>query len=410
MELESEEVRSVQPPIHLVVVELHHHGELIRNLVEVLGGDQFRISIVSLPKVIEDAGLDAVPSKCFSAYTLNSGESVGSFIARMQPVFECADILYFNTIRHYWDELSQIEVDVPSIARVHNAHCDLAPCHHFHRPIVNFFGILSHLVRKVMIGGEWRSKRNLYRNIDYFMFPNQAITEYVARKDWLPAAKILPPVLPFGYLGPEPKVGGKAGNEVRIAITGKVTNTKKDFDLVYRALKKCLQEFERPVSLVLLGKAADKDAKAIVARFKSLVSSRFSIDYSDCYLPVEEFERKVQAVDFILAPIQINTHFRKYHEVYGKSKASGIDVDLLLYRKPTLVVSGYQMKGAMANVVEYFNPTPDHLAKMLVRWVNEGTYASLANNFNQLSSFHPGEINNTFYRLCQDLRQAHGVT
>lgn len=393
----------VKPVIHLVVVELHHHSELIRNIVEVLGNGLFKISIVTLPNIFEDAGLEANSGSVFTAHLKKPDESVDGFVRRMKAVFESADILYFNTIRHYWDELAQIESAAPSMVRVHNAHCDFAPWGHFHKPFVNIFGILSHLIRKVLVGGEWRAKNRLFRKIDYFMFPNQAITDYVLKNKWLPASRVLPPVLPFGFLGTKHPSLPKSDQEVRIAITGKVTNAKKDFDLVFSALKACLNQLNKPVRLVLLGKAADKQAQSILAKFKSLEGQMFSLDYSESYVPAEVFEEKVKSIDFLLAPIQVDTHFRKYHEVYGKSKASGIDVDVLLYRKPSLVVSGYQMKGALNGVVEYFEPTQASLSQMLVRWVNDGIYEQLAGNFDTLKGYQRDEIADNFHQLCQDL-------
>lgn len=393
----------VKPIIHLVVVELHHHSELVRNIVEVLGNGSFRISIVTLPRIIEDAGLVAGEDGVFTAHLKKPDESVGAFILRMEAVFESADILYFNTICHYWNELAQVKFAAPSIVRIHNVHCDLAPWGHFYRPLVNFLGIASHLIRKVIVGGEWRSKKKLFRKIDYFMLPNQAITDYVQTNKWLPAARVLPPVLPFGFLGQKHHALPKSDEEVRIAITGKVTNAKKDFDLVYRALKECLGQLKRPIKLVLLGKAADKQAQSIIAKFKSLDARKFCLDYSESYVPAEVFEEKVQSIDFLLAPIQVDTHYRKYHEVYGKSKASGIDVDLLLYRKPSLIVSGYHMTGALDNVVEYFDPTQSSLSQMLIRWTNNRVYEQLADNFETLQGYQSDEIADNFHQLCQDL-------
>ncbi|GGC83343.1 hypothetical protein GCM10011362_34710 [Marinobacter halophilus] len=395
-----------KPIIHLVVVELHHHSELIRNIVDVLGNGAFRISIVTLPGIYKDTGLTGADDKAFTAHLKPPKESVGSFILRMASVFESADILYFNTIRHFWDELAQIKSSAPSIVRVHNAHCDLAPFEHFDKPLLNVFGIISHLVRKVWIGGEWRSKKKLLRKIDYFMFPNLAVTDYVKNNKWLLSHRVLPPVLPFGFLGEACPAIAKGDGEVRIAITGKVTNAKKDFDLVYRALKECLGQLNKPVRLVLLGKAADKQAQSVIAKLKSLDDTKFSLDYSESYVPAEVFEEKVRGVDFLVAPIQVDTHFRKYHEVYGKSKASGVDVDILLYRKPSLVISGYQMRGALDSVVEYFEPTPSSLAQMLTRWVNERTFEQLADKFQYLHGYQRDAISNDFYQLCQDLIQS----
>lgn len=395
--------------IHIVVVELHHHSELIRNLCEVLRQGPFRVSLITRRGIFKKTGLDYSSDEDFlEVFLKNSEETVAEFISRMKPVFTAADILYFNTIRHYWKELSEIPFVAPSMVRIHNAHSDLAPATHFNKPLINFFGIVSHLFRKVMIAGEWRSRKRLFSKIDYFMFPNEAITAYVREHGWVREEKILPPVLPFGFLGE--KSEGDAGEQKKetvIAITGKVTNAKKDFRLVYLALEQCLKRLKFPVRLVLLGKAGGRQAREIVNDFRSLESEGFTLEYSKDYVPADTFEEKVESVDFLLAPIQVDTHFRKYHEVYGKSKMSGIENDILLYRKPSLVVSDYRMLGPLGGVVDYFEPTADSLAEMITCWVNERTYEALQSGFDDLESYERQGIAKNFYELCKGISERH---
>jgi len=256
----------------------------------------------------------------------------------------------------------------------------------------------------VLIGKEWRLKKRLFGKIDYFMFPNQTITDYVVKNGWVDQRKVLPPVLPFGFLGEkEYNAAGKDKNTVTIAITGKVTNSKKDFDLVFLALKKCIDELKYPVRLVLLGNAGQKHAKSIIKNFKSIESNKFSLDYSAGYVPAEVFEEKVASVDFFVAPIQVDTHFRKYHEVYGKSKMSGIENDILIYRKASLVVSQYRMSEPLDGVVGYFDPTPESLASKITEWVNNRTFDGLQSSFVNMESYKREVIAQNFYKLCREI-------
>lgn len=394
-----------KPAIHIVVVELHHHSELIRNVIRVLELEHFRMSLITVPEVLDRVDVVwADEADWLSAFCKGADETVAAFIERVKPVFESADILYFNTVRHFWAELCTIPFAAPAIIRVHNAHADLAPASHFYRPLLKFPAILSHLVRKVWIAGEWRQRERFLSHIDYFMFPNQAITDYVSEQGWVSEDRMLPPVMPFGFLGKKDDSAKENQREsVTIAITGKVTNAKKDYRLVYRALQLCLSQLDVPLRLVLLGKAADKQAARIVADFKSLESARFSLDYSDTYVSPEEFDKKVSEVDFLLAPIKVQTHFRKYREVYGKSKMSGIENDILLYRKPSLVTSRYCIKGDIGKVAGYFDPTPESLAASLTSWVNHGIYDELAPHFEVMDQYRPETVAEDFYRLCEEI-------
>lgn len=394
-----------KPVIHVVVVELHHHSELIRNVIRVLELEHFRMSLITVPEVLDRVDVVwADEAAWLSPFCKRADETLASFIERMRPVFASADLLYFNTVRHFWAELCNIPFVAPAIIRVHNVHADLAPASHFYRPLLKFPAILSHLVRRVWIAGEWRQREKFLSHIDYFMFPNQAITDYVANQGWISEDRILPPVMPFGFLGKGDDSTPKNHRaSVTIAITGKVTNAKKDYRLVYQALTLCLSRLQVPLRLILLGKAADKQAARIVSDFKSLESERFSLDYSDQYVSPREFDKKVSEVDFLLAPIRVQTHFRKYSEVYGKSKMSGIENDILLYRKPSLVTSRYRIRGDIDNVVEYFDSTPESLADALTGWVNNEKYQGLKAHFDRMNHYRPEFVAENFYGLCQKL-------
>ncbi len=42
-----------KPVIHIVVIEFHHHSELIRNLIRVLELESFKISLITVPEVLQ---------------------------------------------------------------------------------------------------------------------------------------------------------------------------------------------------------------------------------------------------------------------------------------------------------------------------------------------------------------------
>lgn len=392
-------------PIHIVVVELHHHSELIRNVIRVLELERFKMSLITVPEVLEKVDVSwEDKADWLSPFCKEADESVGSFIERMGPIFNSADVLYFNTVRHFWSELCRVPFSAPAIVRIHNAHADLSPASHFDRPFIKFPAILSHLLRKVWVAGEWRQRKRFFSHIAYFMFPNQAITDYVAGKGWVSEDRILPPVMPFGFLGKPGQLESKGHREsVTIAITGKVTNAKKDYHLVFQALKQCLCQLKFPLRLILLGKATGKAAARVVMEFKSLESEKFSLDYSETYVSPGEFDKKISDVDFLLAPIKVQTHFRKYREVYGKSKMSGIENDILLYRKPSLVTSRYIIKGEVDKVVEYFAPTPESLGATLTSWVNDQKYDGLRSYFDEMNEYRPEYVAENFYDLCEKL-------
>ncbi|XKF15616.1 hypothetical protein LL947_00050 [Halomonas sp. BLK-85] len=394
-----------KPVIHIVVIEFHHHSELICNLIRVLELESFKISLITVPEVLQQIDRKALDEiSQLTVFCKNDNENINSFIESMNSVFESADILYFNTVRHFWSELCNIPIKAPAIIRIHNSHADLAPSSHFYRPMLNFPAIFSHMVRKVWISGEWRNRERFLSQIDYFMFPNQAITDYVSGKGWVNNDRILPPVMPFGFLGnAEVSIDKKINERITIAITGKVDSTRKNYNLVYDALKICINRLHYPVRLVLLGKASGKQASRIIENLKSLESDRFSLEYSNDYISQKKFNDIISEVDFILAPIEVQTRFRKYREIYGKSKMSGIENDILLYRKPSIITSEYIIKGEISKVVKFVEPLPEDLADAIVEWVNKKRYVKLKRNFSEMKAYQPESVAKMFYELCSNL-------
>ncbi|MDX1589272.1 MAG: hypothetical protein R3296_10050 [Oleiphilaceae bacterium] len=399
------ESADVKPEVNLVIVELHHHSQLLKNLYDILSLGHFRVTLITLPQIYAKTGIDLEAGSGFMTVCLKPGkESIPDFLQRLKPEFEAADVVYFNTVRHYWGALNKIPLPPVSIVRTHNVHCDLAPSTHLYRPAANSFSVLRHLIGSVLIGGEWRLKKAFYDRIGYFMFPNQPITDYVREKKFVDQRKILEPVVPFGYLG-EPVHESAPPEEgcVTIAVTGTVTNQKKDYDLLFNALKQCLNDLEHPIKLVFLGSTNANDGKSIVNRFRSLESDSFSLDYSEGYISSEAFERKVASADFFVAPIQTVVRCRKYYEVYGKSKMSGVENDILVFRKPSLVISDYPVGREMEKVVDYFERTEDSLALQISKWVNDRVFDERKAAFDTMTGYRKEVIADRFYQLCRQL-------
>jgi len=110
-----------KPLIHVVVVELHHHSELIRNLIKVLEYENFKMSLITVPEVLGKIDPDVFDGKNWlNAFCKDENEAVKSFIERMKPIFNSADLIYFNTVRHFWKEMSDIPIKVPTIIRIHS--------------------------------------------------------------------------------------------------------------------------------------------------------------------------------------------------------------------------------------------------------------------------------------------------
>ena len=82
---------------------------------------------------------------------------------------------------------------------------------------------------------------------------------------------------------------------------------------------------------------------------------------------------------------------------------SGIENDILIYRKPSLVVSQYRMSDPLDRVVGYFDPTPESLASKITEWVNSRKFDELKNSFESMESYKREVIAANFYTLCREI-------
>ena len=104
------------------------------------------------------------------------------------------------------------------------------------------------------------------------------------------------------------------------------------------------------------------------------------------------------------SPIKIDTHFKKYREVYGKSKMSGVENDILRYRKPSLIPSNYIIESPLDKAIQYFPPDPESLANSIKSWAINQTYREIALAFNQMKKYNRNDIADNFYDLCKKMK------
>ena len=88
-----------------------------------------------------------------------------------------------------------------------------------------------------------------------------------------------------------------------LQLQGKLLIIKK-LEQVYQAIKILKGRVSVPIRLFLLGSAKKKEAQIVENEFINITYDNFEIDYSNTYVPAEEFSEKLKQVDFIIAPIK----------------------------------------------------------------------------------------------------------
>lgn len=388
----------------ILIVELNYHAEILLTLCDLLR-EHYDLIVVSTEKIWRKTNLKA--DDIYALALKPKRESIASFWRRQSEVLSQADLIYFNTLEKNLKFFSGMEFKAPTIIRVHNAHTELAPWQTIDWRPKFWPGIAGYIAFTVVLRRRWYLKRILIDKASQVMLPNSAIADYVRQKNWLENQKIADFSLPFSFLAPEMPRNTAASTVVKIAVLGSVDVRRKSYDILYLALKSIKDLFNVPVELLFLGEIKGDTGRQVVEQFDALQARNFRFRTSGGYVTAEEMERYMTEVNFLIAPIKVATRFKINYEVYGQSKASGVENDIIRYRKPALVTADYRISKELEPVCESFADSAD-LAKKLIHWINDGIYKDRFLRFSELNTYRKDVVLRDFAEFADRLmRQKH---
>jgi len=82
---------------------------------------------------------------------------------------------------------------------------------------------------------------------------------------------------------------------------------------------------------------------------------------------------------------------------------SGVENDVLAFRKPLLVNASYHVDGELSAVVDQFEETPEALAFKIREWVNGRIFDEKKRNFVHLDEYKKEVVAEKFYMKCREL-------
>jgi len=386
-------------PITLLIIEFDYHAGVLREVCSLLKSD-FRLIVLSTEAIWQKTGLSSGDVHAVALKTAK--ESYADFFKRHAGLVATADLVYFNTLQrprrfflHYW-------FDQPTVLRIHNAHAELAPWQHIAWSLRDLRRITGFLLGKVLLQRRWHHKKLIVDRCTRLMFPNSAIAEYVAAQGWVARHKIASYSLPFTCL-PQPAAEPvRAGPEVVMAVLGSVTPKRKSYEVLYEALQRARVNFRKPVELLFLGECRDDAGRKIIAQFDGLSAGNFKFRASAGYVSAEQMKLTMARVNFLVAPIQTVSRFQIQREIYGRSKISGAEIDVISYRKPALITAGYRLPDELAPVCDSFTDAAD-LASRLEQWINEDLWVAKAAGFATLDAYMPATILAQFGAFAREL-------
>ena len=206
----------------------------------------------------------------------------------------------------------------------------------------------------------------LKEKIDRFCFPNEEVTEYIKKHNYLPAEKILNPI-PFVFSDLNFR-NNAPDNTVIISIIGAIDKRRRNYKEVLEAFTNLIPEIDKPVELKLLGRPTGIYGKKIIKKFQKLEGIRFKLTRFDSFVPQEYFEKHIESTHFLIIPVDKEFRYKIFKELPGQTKISGNVNDMIIYGKPALIPYFYPLPKELDPAVKKYHNS-EGLKEALKFWI-----------------------------------------
>lgn len=349
--------------IKLLIVEMDYHASLLDFLCPLLK-ERFDLTLLCTRKIwdktsLRESNFDAVCIK-------EKKESISQFMRRAQPLVQSADVLYFNTLEKHVVYFSHYDFPVPVIWRIHNANATFRPWQSLNLTYANWAKVAWYAFVKAALTRVWQAKARLAKRADLIMMPTVGVMEYSLENGLISKEqKISPFCLPFSHLKevnhevPDPR------ERLVISVTGTVDVARKDYTHLFEAISLLKRRYSGAIELHFLGAVRGEHGKEVVARFQSLEDANFSFFFGSGFVPQSEVDAVMSKTHFLVAPIKLDSNFKMHKEIYGSTKMSGVEIDLINYQKIAFVPEEYHVADNMRKVLRKYKGANDLYEQML---------------------------------------------
>lgn len=352
----------------IALLELQEHQEVLYGLIDLLLMQAVEIYVFAPAYMHEQLKPEWLENERLHWTSKLPEEPIPQFILRAKKHLAVVDLIVFTTLVNHFAFFAQQTFSPPTVLLIHKGNAFFAPQSNL--SIRNGKDVLRFL-RSL-----WRRedffRKKLLEKITYYSFTDPLIQEYM--QPFLPPSYRALPALPFVFYTPNPPC---FNTPIQIVVPGTVSALTRNFDLLFSALQKADAQLNTAVTLIFLGKASGPRAKPLFDLIQSNPFQNIQIQTFSEMLPEQEYLKQLQTVDFLLLPLKEQIQFGTTREWYGKTSISGGINDLLRFGKPTLLPDFYPLDPALQSLSGRFD-NAESLADLLLKWVNERSYLSHA--------------------------------
>lgn len=167
-------------------------------------------------------------------------------------------------------------------------------------------------------------------------------------------------VIPFILYEGATNLSGKE-NYLRVSIPGTLSEERREYLKVLEEFEKIPKEFREKICLELLGspnKDQNSRSNEIIAKCKSLKSKDFNLIFHEKFLSPKKYSEGLMKADIICGPIKMKDGYsssKRTGEVYGVSKDTGVNFNMICGAKPGLFPKGYKNLKELESSTIYFD-------------------------------------------------------
>ncbi len=379
----------------IAFVELYYHSEVLRTYLGLVAEvADYEVIVLSKESVLTDIEPSLLEANNIQYFVKPETTPIPDFImAHLTRLNTCSSV-FFLTIDSAFRFFATVPICAKKFLIVHAAYSVLQPLQHLAWQLDWRFW--ARLFKKMILEQESVYVKKMIQNMDVLVFGSHTVQEFIVKKELLPTAKKLFS-LPFTYHEtkletPNPKLETRnpkletrnpkleAPNpklETILTITGTVEQNRRDYEVVFQALRQCT--FKTAVRLVLLGRAKGKEGNTVINQFKRLENEYFKLEYFTEMIPQAIFDKKCMETDFFILPFTETVHFSIYKELGSKTAVSGGIGDVIRYGVPAFVPSYYEIEANLKEMITSFENDND-LAQQLTTWVEDKNYVEKKEN------------------------------
>ncbi len=324
--------------IKIGIIETALHVEVLRNYALIFSGLKIEVHAVLKP------GTDKM-MKSISKMPNLHWHFLGD--PDLLEILDQCTILIFTTLNN--DIHPFLPLTPRKYAVIHAFHRHFAPWKNYDyhiRPIRSVINLFRYL----------RFPTLPLKAMDGFIAGAPTVFNYLAQQDFFQKDRFY--TFPFYVNESIATKELSEGAPFKIVVPGSVHPASRDYNMLYDIITR-LKKPDRPVEIILAGKASGRLGEKIVQKMEALKKGNIKIRCFKEYLTAEEYQEAIEQADVLLCPIPSSLVIGFSIEKNSHSQVSGNINDFVNKGKPVILPTYYQLEAGLESAVMRYQNQED---------------------------------------------------